>query len=31
MYQKYQTDALVLQSYERGEADRVFMLLTACI
>lgn len=28
MYQKYQTDALVLRSYERGEADRVFALFT---
>ena len=28
MYQKYQTDALVLRSYERGEADRVFALYT---
>ena len=28
MYQKYQTEALVLRSYERGEADRVFALFT---
>ena len=28
MYTKYQTDALVLRSYERGEADRVFALYT---
>jgi DNA repair protein RecO (recombination protein O) len=28
MYQKYQTDALVLRSYERGEADRVYALYT---
>lgn len=28
MYQKYQTDVLVLRSYERGEADRVFALFT---
>lgn len=28
MYQKYQTDAVVLRSYERGEADRVFALFT---
>ncbi len=28
MYQKYHTDALVLRSYEHGEADRVFTLLT---
>ena len=28
MYQKYQTDALVLRSYERGEADRVYALFT---
>lgn len=28
MYEKYQTDALVLRSYERGEADRVFALFT---
>jgi recombinational DNA repair protein (RecF pathway) len=28
MYQKYQTDALVLRNYERGEADRVFALFT---
>jgi len=28
MYQKYQTDALILRSYERGEADRVFALFT---
>jgi recombinational DNA repair protein (RecF pathway) len=28
MYQKYQTDAFVLRSYERGEADRVFALFT---
>ena len=28
MYQKYQTEALVLRSYERGEADRVFALYT---
>jgi DNA repair protein RecO len=28
MYQKYQTDALVLRSYERGEADRIFALFT---
>ena len=28
MYQKYHTEALVLRSYERGEADRVFALLT---
>lgn len=26
MYQKYQTDAIVLCSYERGEADRVYAL-----
>ncbi|MFZ2886294.1 MAG: recombination protein O N-terminal domain-containing protein [Minisyncoccia bacterium] len=28
MYEKYQTDALVLRSYERGEADRVFAIYT---
>lgn len=28
MYQKYQTEAIVLRSYERGEADRVFALYT---
>lgn len=28
VYQKYHTEALVLRSYERGEADRVFTLLT---
>lgn len=28
MYQKYHTDSLVLRSYDRGEADRVFMLYT---
>lgn len=28
MYQKYQTETLVLRSYERGEADRVFALFT---
>lgn len=28
MYQKYHTECLVLRSYERGEADRVFALLT---
>ena len=28
MYQKYQTEALVLGSRERGEADRVFALYT---
>lgn len=28
MYQKYQTEALVLRSYERGEADRVYALYT---
>lgn len=28
MYQKYQTNALVLRSYERGEADRVYALYT---
>ncbi len=28
MYQKYQTEALVLRSYERSEADRVFALFT---
>lgn len=28
MYQKYQTDAIVLRGYERGEADRVFALYT---
>ncbi len=28
MYQKYQTDALILRSYERGEADRVYALFT---
>lgn len=28
MYQKYQSEALVLRSYERGEADRVFALYT---
>lgn len=28
MYQKYQTDAFVLRSYERGEADRMFALFT---
>jgi recombinational DNA repair protein (RecF pathway) len=26
MYQKYQTEAIILRSYERGEADRVFAL-----
>ena len=29
MYQKYQTEAIVLRSYERGEADRVFALYTS--
>lgn len=28
MYQKYQTEAIVLRSYERGEADRIFALFT---
>lgn len=28
MYQKYQTDAFVVRSYEQGEADRVFALFT---
>ncbi len=28
MYQKYHTECFVLRSYERGEADRVFTLLT---
>lgn len=28
VYQKYHTEALVLRSHERGEADRVFALLT---
>ena len=28
MYQKYQTDAIVLRGYERGEADRVYALYT---
>jgi recombinational DNA repair protein (RecF pathway) len=28
MYQKYQTDALVLKSYEQGEADKVFAVYT---
>ncbi|OGG72917.1 hypothetical protein A3A38_02750 [Candidatus Kaiserbacteria bacterium RIFCSPLOWO2_01_FULL_53_17] len=28
MYQKYQTEAIVLRSYERGEADRMFALFT---
>lgn len=28
MYQKYHTEALVLRSYERGEADKVFGLYT---
>ncbi len=28
MYQKYQTDALVLKSYEQGEADKSFALYT---
>jgi recombinational DNA repair protein (RecF pathway) len=28
MYQKYQTDTLVLRSYERGEADRIYALFT---
>src|SRR3989338_9942113 len=28
MYQKYQTDALVLRSRERGESDRMFTLFT---
>lgn len=28
MYQKYHTEAIVLRSYERGEADRVFALYT---
>ena len=28
MYQKYQTDALILKSYEQGEADKVFALYT---
>lgn len=28
MYQKYSTDAFVLRSYERGEADRIFALFT---
>src|SRR3989344_6601845 len=28
MYQKYQTEALVLGHYERGEADKMFALYT---
>lgn len=28
MYEKYQTDVLIFRSYERGEADRVYALLT---
>lgn len=28
MYQKYNTEALVLKSYEQGEADKVFALFT---
>jgi len=28
MYQKYQTPAIILRSYEQGEADRVFALYT---
>lgn len=28
MYQKYKTEAIVLRSYERGEADRIFALFT---
>lgn len=28
MYEKYQTDALILRSYERGEADRVYAIFT---
>lgn len=28
MYQKYQSEAIVLRGYERGEADRVFLLYT---
>ena len=28
MYQKYHTNALVLGSRERGEADRIFVLYT---
>ncbi len=28
MYQKYQTEALVLAAHERGEADRLFVLYT---
>src|SRR5262245_25843944 len=28
MYQKYQTDALVLASRERGEADKLYVLYT---
>lgn len=28
MYEKYQTEAIVVRSYERGEADRVFALYT---
>lgn len=28
MYQKYQTDTLVLRSYERGEAHRIYALFT---
>src|ERR1700722_9334835 len=28
MYQKYQTDALVLKSYDQGEADKSFALFT---
>jgi len=28
MYEKYQTEAIVLRSYERGEADRVFAMFT---
>jgi len=27
-YEKYQTDAVILRSYERGEADRVYALYT---
>ncbi|MFZ2555231.1 MAG: recombination protein O N-terminal domain-containing protein [Minisyncoccia bacterium] len=28
MYEKYQTEALILRSYERGEADRIYALFT---
>src|ERR1700733_3333657 len=28
MYQKYQTEALILKSFEQGEADKVFALFT---